>query len=75
VTNAFVTLTADRIQAGQMKQVAGALQQETLLFQDGQCVCKLLVVYPPGSPEWMKWHARRTLDSQPSRNGAEHHQV
>jgi hypothetical protein len=65
MTAAFVTLTAERIQVGQIRKVAGSLQQETLLFQDGQCVCKLLVIYPPGCPEWVKWHARQALDGMP----------
>jgi hypothetical protein len=75
MSQAFVTLTADRLQVGEMTKVAGALQQETRLFQEGQCVCKLLVVFPPGSPEWMKWHARQTLDGAPRATSTEHHQV
>jgi hypothetical protein len=62
---AFVTLMAERVVAGPIREVAGAVQQETKLFHDGQCVCVLLVTFPPGSPEWMKWAAGRTLDSQP----------
>jgi hypothetical protein len=65
MTKAFVTLMAERVVAGPIKQVAGALQQETRLLQGGECVCVLLVTYPPGSPEWMKWAAARTLDSEP----------
>jgi hypothetical protein len=62
MSKAFVTLMAERVVVGPVKQVAGALQQETRLFQDGECVCVLLVTFPPGSPEWMKWAAARTLD-------------
>ncbi len=65
MTQAFITLTADRVHTGPVQMVAGALQQETRLFQGDQFVCKLLVIYPPGSPEWMKWQARRTLDGSP----------
>jgi hypothetical protein len=75
VTHAFVTLTADRIQAGPMAKVAGALQQETRLYQGTDCVCVLLVIFPPGSPEWMKWHARQTLDTRPVVHEPEHHAV
>jgi hypothetical protein len=75
MTQAFVTLTADRIQAGQIRKVDGALQQETRLYQGTDCVCKLLVIFPPGSPEWMKWHARQALDGAPRLATTEHHQV
>jgi hypothetical protein len=66
MSKAFVMLTAERVEAGPINQVAGALQQETRLFQDGQCVCVLLVTFPPGSPEWVKWTAARTLDTEPT---------
>jgi hypothetical protein len=66
MTKAFVMLTADRVEPGPVAQVAGALQQETRLFENGQCVCVLLVTFPPGSPEWEKWQAARTLDSAPA---------
>ncbi len=62
MTKAFVMLTAERVEAGPVREVAGALQQETRLFHGGQCVCVLLVTYPAGSPEWMKWASARTLD-------------
>ena len=65
MTKAFVMLTADRVEPGPVTQVAGALQQETRIFQNEQCVCVLLVTYPPGSPEWEKWQAARTLDGAP----------
>lgn len=66
MTTAFVMLTADRVEPGPVQQVAGALQQETRIFQGEQCVCVLLVTYPPGSPEWERWAAARTLDSLPA---------
>ncbi len=62
MSKAFVMLTAERVEAGPVREVAGALQQETRLFQGDQCVCVLLVTYPPDSPEWVKWAAARTLD-------------
>ncbi len=75
MTKAFITLAAERLEVGPLTEVRfpgrgrcetrAVLQQETRLFQDGQCVCVLLVTYPPGSPEWMKWAAARTLDSAP----------
>ena len=65
MTSAFVTLTADRVQAGPVREVAGALQQETRLFMADDCVCVLLVTFPPGSPEWMRWAQRRSLDGMP----------
>ncbi len=61
---AFVMLTASRVDAGPVNQVAGALQQETRLYQGDQCVCVILCTFPPGSPEWEKWNAARTLDTQ-----------
>jgi hypothetical protein len=67
---AFVTLAAERVVAGPVQEVAGAVQQETRLFQGGECVCVLLVTFPPGSPEWMKWAAGRTLDSMPRATAA-----
>jgi len=63
---AFIALTADRAEAGPIRQVAGAVQQETRLFQGDQCVCVLLVTFPPGSPEWERWHSARTLDAVPA---------
>ena len=66
MSKAFVMLTAERVEAGEVHPVAGALQQETRLYQDGQCVCVLLVTFPPGSPEWMKWASARTLDGLPT---------
>jgi hypothetical protein len=69
---AFVMLTASRVEAGPVRNVGGALQQETRLFDGDQCVCVLLVTFPPGSPEWIKGNQIRTLDSQatPPREGA-----
>ena len=67
---AFVMLTASRIEAGPVRDVGGALQQETRLFDGDQCVCVLLVTFPPGSPEWIKGHLIRTLDSQASPDDA-----
>lgn len=63
---AFVMLTASRVEAGPINAIAGALQQETRLFQGDQCVCVILVTFPPGSPEWEKWNAGRTLDAMPA---------
>jgi hypothetical protein len=64
---AFVMLTASRVEHGEIRQVAGALQQETRLYGDGeQCVCVLLVTYPAGSPEWERWAAAgRAVDGAP----------
>lgn len=66
MTKAFVMLTADQVQTGELRLVGGALQQEVRLQHGGQCVCVLLVTYPQGSPEWERWHSTRTLDGQPS---------
>jgi hypothetical protein len=62
MSKAFVMLSADRVEHGEIREVAGALQQEHRLFQGGSCVCVLLVTFPPGSPEWERWSAARTLD-------------
>jgi len=67
----FVVLTASRVETGPVESVAGALQQETRMFDGEQCICVLLVTFPPGSPEWMKWTVARTLDGMPAgRDGA-----
>lgn len=66
MTKAFVMLAADHMEAGPMQQVTGALQQETRLYQNGECVCVLLVTFPVGSPEWQRWSDSRTLDGMPS---------
>jgi hypothetical protein len=65
MSKAFVMLTATRIQAGPISYVAGALQQETHLFDGDQCVCKLLVTFPAGSPQWEEYQRSRTLDGAP----------
>ena len=62
---AFVMLTASHVEAGPVRDVTGALQQETRLFDGDQCVCVLLVTFPPGSPEWVRWNQVRTLDGAP----------
>jgi hypothetical protein len=67
MTKAFVVLTATRIQPGPISYVAGALQQETHLFDGDQCVCKLLVTFPAGSPQWEEYQRRgRALDGVPA---------
>lgn len=63
---AFLMLNATRVEAGPVREVAGALQQESRLFDGDHCVCVLLVTFPPGSPAWESFHAGRTLDSMPS---------
>lgn len=63
---AFVMLTASHVETGPVKSVAGALQQETRLFDGDQCVCVLLVTFPIGSPQWVKWNRIRTLDGMPA---------
>lgn len=59
---AFITLAAERIEPGPLRWVGDVLQQETRLFLSGQCVCVLLVSFPPGSPEWEKAQRLRALD-------------
>lgn len=59
---AFITLAADRIEPGALRWVGDVVQQETRLFMGADCVCVLLVSFPPGSPEWCKAQAMRTLD-------------
>jgi len=65
MTKAFIALTADKVEAGALVHLDGVLQQQTRLFHGGQCVCVLLVTFPPGSPEWEKWMRARTLDGMP----------
>lgn len=67
MTQAFVAVVADHVEPGPLRWVAGALQQETRLYMSGQCVCKLLVTFPEGSPEWLKAQRIRTLDGMPPR--------
>lgn len=71
MTKAFLMLQADRTEVGEIRDVAGALQQETRLYQGNDCVCVLLVTFPIGSPEWERWHAGRTLDGMPAPRGAD----
>lgn len=59
---AFISLAAERIEPGPLRWVGDVLQQETRLFMHGQCVCVLLVSFPPGSPEWTKALSLRALD-------------
>ena len=54
MTQAFISLAAERIEPGPLRWVGGVLQQETRLYMGEQCVCVLLVSFPPGSPEWLK---------------------
>lgn len=62
MSRAFISLAAERIEAGPLRWVGDVLQQETRLFMHGQCVCVLLVSFPPGSPEWAKAQRLRALD-------------
>lgn len=59
---AFISLAAERVEPGPLRWVAGVLQQETRLFVQEQCVCVLLVSFPPGSPEWERAQSLRSLD-------------
>lgn len=61
-TQAFISLAAERIDPGPLRWVGGVLQQETRLYVSEQCVCVLLVSFPPGSPEWLKGQRLRALD-------------
>lgn len=58
---AFISLVAERIEHGPLRFTAGVLQQETRLFMGRDCVCVLLVTFPPGSPEWERAAAARPL--------------
>lgn len=62
MAKAFISLAADRIEPGPLRWVGDVLQQETRLFMGRDCVCVLLVSFPPGSPEWSKAQALRALD-------------
>lgn len=62
MSRAFITLAADRIEPGPLRWVGDVLQQETRLFMHGQCVCVLLVSFPPDSPEWTRAQCLRALD-------------
>lgn len=56
---AFISLVAERIEPGALRFVGGVLQQETRLYVGRDCVCALLVSFPPGSPEWdLAWQMR-----------------
>lgn len=52
MTQAFISLAADRVVADAPQWVAGALQQRTQLFMEGKCVCVVLVTFPESSPEY-----------------------
>jgi hypothetical protein len=65
MTKAFVMLTASRVEPGEVKAIAGAVQQETRLYEGDQCVCVLLVTFPPGSPQYEQFHRANTLDGAP----------
>ena len=67
MTKAFIALTADQVEPGPLRWVAGALQQQTRMFMEGQLVCTLLVTYPEGSPQWQKAARIATLDGMPVR--------
>lgn len=60
MSKAFVMLEADRLEVGAVVVTGTTVQQETRLYQGGQCVCVLLVTYPPGTPEWEKVMAAMT---------------
>lgn len=49
-TKAFLMLQADRLEHGPVMVRGTSVQQETRLYQGDQCVCVLLVTYPPGTP-------------------------
>lgn len=66
MTKAFVMITADRVDHGELRLVSGALQQETRLYEGDRCVCALLVTYPTGSPVWEQWVTSRRLDGLPA---------
>lgn len=60
MSKAFVMLEADRVEIGAVVVTGTTVQQETRLYQNKQCVCVLLVTYPPGTPEWEKVMATMT---------------
>ncbi len=62
MTQAFISLAAERIEPGPFCWVGGVLQQETRLYMGELCVCVLLVSFPPGSPEWLNGQRLRALD-------------
>lgn len=66
MTKAFVMLNADRVEMGELRELAGAVQQEIRLHMEGQCVCTLLVTYSSNSEEAQRFYANRTLDSMPA---------
>ena len=64
---AFIVLNADRTEVGEPHLQAGALQQETRLYEGDRCVCVLLVTFPQGSPEWERYAAKgRAVDGTPA---------
>ena len=58
---AFICLRADRLEAGPVRFVAGAVQQETRLYQRGALVCTLLVTFAEGSEEFEAAMAAREV--------------
>lgn len=60
---AFVTLVADRVEPGPLTTLPdGTVQQVTRLYMAHECVCTLLVSFPPGSPEALAATHARSLD-------------
>lgn len=64
--NAYVMLNAERMEAGPVRAFGGGVQQEIRLLVGSECVCVILLTYPPDSPTWHAFHAGRTLDGMPA---------
>lgn len=63
MSNAFITLVADRVEPGPLTTLPdGTVQQVTRLYSGAECVCTLLVSFPPGSPSAEAARAARSLD-------------
>lgn len=48
MSKAFLMLVTDQVVHGPVVVNLGSVQQETRIYQDGQCMCVILLTYPPG---------------------------
>ena len=58
---AFICLRADRLEAGPVRFVAGAVQQELRLYLAGEPTCTVLVTFAEGSEEFEAAMAAREV--------------
>lgn len=53
-TKAFLMLVTDQVVHGPVVVNMGSVQQETRIYQDGQCMCVILLTFPPGSQPYLQ---------------------